>query len=61
MTSLLMKVALAAVLTIVSGLGLIAVSGSIIFADIDRPDPAALVQDAVSSGTKPMSFTGPTR
>lgn len=59
MTSLLLKVALAAVLTLASGVGLIAISGSIIFADINRPDPAALVQDQISNAAKPMTFSGP--
>ena len=45
MTSLLLKVALAAALTIASVVGLIAISGSIIFADIKAPEPASVVQD----------------
>jgi hypothetical protein len=44
MTSLLMKVALAAALTLASVLGLVGISGLIIFADLKSPEPAAVVQ-----------------
>ena len=59
MTSILLKAALATVLAVVSGLGLIAISGSIIFADIKAPDARALAQDNAAGATKPMIFTGP--
>jgi hypothetical protein len=60
MTSLLLRVALAAALTTATVVGLVAISGSIIFADIKAPEPASLVQDRVSNGAKPLTFTGPT-
>lgn len=59
MTSLLLKVMLAAVLTIASVVGLVAISGSIIFADINAPNPTAIAQDKISGGSKPMTLTGP--
>lgn len=60
MASLLLKVALAAALTVASVLGLIGISGLIIFADVKTPEPSALVQDQVrSNGAKPLTFSGP--
>jgi hypothetical protein len=60
MTSLLLKVALAAGLTIASVVGLIAISGSIIFADL-KTDPASIVQDSASGPAQPPIFSGPSR
>ena len=51
MTSLLMKVALAAALTLASVAGLVGISGLIIFADVGQPEPSAIVQTAPTAPT----------
>lgn len=57
MTSLIAKFALAAALAVASGVGLIGLSGLIIFADIKAPQPASVLQtQPLSSGALP--FTG---
>jgi hypothetical protein len=57
MTSLIAKFALAAALAIASGVGIIGVSGLIIFADLKAPQPASVLQtQPLSSGNLP--FTG---
>jgi len=60
MTSLLLKVALAAALTVGSVLGLVGISGFIIFADL-APEPASLAQGQSLSGSAsaPLSIVGP--
>ncbi|MCE9523012.1 MAG: hypothetical protein K8S25_11360 [Alphaproteobacteria bacterium] len=62
MTSFLMRMALAGLLTVASVLGLVGISGLIIFADVQRPQPAAIVQSqspgpSVDSGA--LTFSGP--
>jgi hypothetical protein len=61
MTSLLAKVALAAALTVASALGLIGISGLIIFADVKVPEPAAVAQERLGGAGQPLTFTGPNR
>jgi hypothetical protein len=57
MTSLIAKFVLAAALAVASGIGLIGLSGMIIFADLKAPQPASVLQtQPLSSGTQP--FTG---
>lgn len=57
MTSLVAKFALVAALTVVSGIGLIGLSGLIIFADLKAPSaPEVLATQPLSSGAQP--FTG---
>ncbi|NOT38875.1 MAG: hypothetical protein HOP13_00110 [Alphaproteobacteria bacterium] len=59
MTSLIAKFVLAAALALASGVGLIGVSGLIIFADLKAPQPASVLQtQPLSSGTQPLPFTG---
>ncbi len=58
MTSVFVKVALATALAAVSGLGLIGLSGMIIFADLKAPQPAALASGALSGSNVPVSLTG---
>jgi hypothetical protein len=59
MTSHLLKAALAAALTLATMLGIVALSGTIIFADIN-PQPPELVQNpATANGDKPPTFSGP--
>ena len=59
MTSLLAKVALAAALTVASALGLVGISGLIIFADVKVPEPAAVAQEQLGAVGKPLTITGP--
>ena len=62
MTSLFVKVALAGALTVASVLGLVGISGLIIFADVKTPQPAALVEkQAPLAPTGALSFSGPNR
>ena len=61
MTSLLAKVALAAALTVATIFGLVGISGLIIFADIKAPQPSTVVDQNLSSSSKPLTFVGPTR
>lgn len=57
MTSLIAKFALVTALTVVSGLGLIGLSGLIIFADLKAPSPQSVLSpQPLSSGVQP--FTG---
>ena len=59
MTSLIAKLALAAALAMASGIGLIGLSGLIIFADLKAPQPASVLQtQPLSSGAPPLPFTG---
>ncbi len=58
MTSAFAKVALATALTVASALGLIGLSGMIIFADLKAPQPAALASDALSGNSTPATLTG---
>ena len=59
MTSILAKVALAAVLTLASALGLFGLSGFIIFADLSVPEPAAVVDNPTANSSRPLAITGP--
>jgi hypothetical protein len=60
MISLLMKVALAAALTLASVAGLVGISGLIIFADVGQPEPSAVVQSApTASATTTLKVMGP--
>ena len=62
MTSLIAKVALAATLTVATVVGLVGLSGFIIFADLKTPQPANLVQERLNNaggGGNPVAFTGP--
>lgn len=62
MTSLFLKVALAGALTVASIVGLVGVSGLIIFADVKAPQPAALVEkEAPSAPSGALNFSGPNR
>lgn len=61
MTSVFAKAALATTLAAVSALGLIGLSGMIIFAGLKAPQPAALASDALSGSSTPASLTGPGR
>ena len=58
MATLFAKVALAAVLTVASALGLMGLSGLIIFADLKTPTPASVV-DTNTNGGQPRAITGP--
>ena len=59
MTSLIVKFVLVTALTVASGVGLIGLSGLIIFADLKTPQPASVLQTPpLSSGTQPLPFTG---
>lgn len=58
MTTLIAKFILAAALAVASGVGLIGLSGLIIFADLKAPQPASMLQtQPLSSGTQ-LPFTG---
>jgi hypothetical protein len=59
MTSVLAKVALAAVLTLASAVGLVGLSGLIIFADIKAPEPASIVDNPNAGSGRPLAITGP--
>jgi hypothetical protein len=61
MTSVLAKVALAAGLTVASVVGLVGLSGMIIFADLKRPDPASVVTNGAAGGGagQTSTITGP--
>ena len=59
MTSVLAKVALVAVLTMASALGLVGLSGFIIFADLKAPEPAAVVDNPNLGSGRPLTITGP--
>ncbi len=61
MTSLFAKVALAAALTVASALGLVGISGLIIFADVKVPEPATVAQEQLGGAGKPLTFVGPNR
>ena len=62
MTSLFVKVALAGALTVASVLGLVGISGLIIFADVKAPDPVAVVEKAApTASTGAQTFSGPNR
>jgi hypothetical protein len=59
MTSLIAKFALIAALTVASGIGLIGLSGLIIFADLKAPSPPSVLStQPLSSGAQPLPFTG---
>ena len=59
MTTLLAKFVLAAALAVASGVGLIGLSGLIIFADLRAPQPSVALQtQPLSSGTQSLPFTG---
>lgn len=59
MTSLIVKFALATALAVASGVGLIGLSGLIIFADLKAPEPASVLQtQPLSSGAQSLPFTG---
>jgi hypothetical protein len=59
MTTLIAKFILAAALAVASGVGLIGLSGLIIFADLKAPQPASMLQtQPLSSGTQSLPFTG---
>ena len=47
MATILAKVALATVLAVTSAIALIGLSGMIIFADLDAPQPAALASEVI--------------
>jgi DNA/RNA endonuclease YhcR with UshA esterase domain len=60
MTSVLAKVALAAALTVASIVGLVGLSGMIIFADLKTPEPASVVDNGSSGGAgQSLTITGP--
>ncbi len=61
MTSVLAKVALAAALTVASVVGLVGLSGMIIFADLKQPAPASVVTNGASGGGagQTLTITGP--
>lgn len=61
MTSLFAKVALALALTVATVVGLVGISGLIIFADVDRPDPSSIVREQTLIGTPSQTFVGPNR
>jgi len=61
MTSLLAKVALAAALTVASALGLVGISGLIIFADVKVPEAATVAQEQLGAAGKPLTFVGSNR
>ena len=61
MTSVFAKAALATTLAAVSALGLIGLSGMIIFADLKAPQPATLASDALTGSSTPATLTGPGR
>ncbi len=57
MTSVLAKVALAAALTVASVVGLIGLSGMIIFADLKQPEPASVLGSGGNIGADTKSVT----
>ena len=59
MTSLLAKVALAAILTAASAFGLVGLSGLIIFADLKAPTAASVAGSTNPGSVKPLTITGP--
>jgi hypothetical protein len=60
MTSVLAKVALAAALTVASVVGLVGLSGMIIFADLKRPEPASVVGNGGGTTTgQTLTIIGP--
>ena len=60
MTSVLAKVALAAGLTVAAVVGLVGLSGMIIFADLKQPQPASLTNGATGAGSgQTLTLTGP--
>ena len=66
MTSLLIKVALAGALTLASVLGLVGISGLIIFADVKPPEASAPMAAVVQSQTPAspsgaLNFAGPNK
>jgi hypothetical protein len=60
MTSVLAKLALAAALTAAS-VGLVGLSGMIIFADLKQPEPASVVTNDATGGStgRTLTITGP--
>lgn len=59
MTSVLAKVALAAALTVASVVGLIGLSGMIIFADLKQPEPASVLGGGnIGAGAKSVTING---
>lgn len=61
MTSVIVKVALATVLTLASLAGLFGLSGMIIFADVKAPQPSSIVENAAARGGEPLTIIGPNR
>ena len=61
MTSVLAKVALAAGLTVASVVGLVGLSGMIIFADLKQPEPASVITNGAMGGGsgQALTITGP--
>jgi hypothetical protein len=60
MTSVLAKVALAAALTVASVVGLVGLSGLIIFADLKQAEPASVVGNGSVGGSgQTLTITGP--
>lgn len=59
MTSVLAKVALAAALTVASIVGLVGLSGMIIFADLKTPEPASVVDNGSGGAGQSLTITGP--
>jgi hypothetical protein len=58
MTSVFVKIALATALAAATAIALIGLSGMIIFADLNAPQPTALARDALSGSTAPAALTG---
>lgn len=60
MTSVLAKVALAAALTVASVVGLVGLSGMIIFADLKQPEPASVLGSGNigADATKSVTING---
>lgn len=61
MTSLFAKVALALALTVGTVIALVGISGLIIFADVDRPDPSSIAREQTLIGAPSQTFAGPNR
>jgi hypothetical protein len=60
MTSVLAKVALAAALTVASVVGLVGLSGLIIFADLKQPEPASVLSNrTLESSAQTRTISGP--
>jgi hypothetical protein len=59
MTSVLAKVALAAALTVASVVGLVGLSGLIIFADLKQHEPASVVDRGAAGAAQTLTITGP--